>query len=172
MQDGGLDGGGGRVVVRKDSTTRSLQTTSSQILCRGKLRYFDGILLAAGSACKAISCLTLVSNSVFYAQSTITVISGRDILCHHTVNVKNVYESGEFLLHLGLGGDVALQIVEGFENGKNYTIFADNFFSNPSLVKALKAKSMFFVGTFQTNRLKGRKLKSEKDLKKLGTWFM
>ena len=61
MQDGGLGGGGGRVVVRKDSTARSLQTTSSQILCRGELCYFDGTLLIAGSACKAISCLTLVS---------------------------------------------------------------------------------------------------------------
>ena len=35
-------------------------------------------------------------------------------------------------------------------------------------MKALKVKSMFFVGTFQTDRLKGRKMKSEKDLKKLG----
>ena len=50
---------------------------------------------------------------------------------------------------------MALQIVKGFENGNNYKIFADSFFSNLSLVKALKV-------------LKGRKLKSEMDLKKLG----
>jgi len=81
-------------------------------------------------------------------------------MCYHTVNVKNVYGSREFLLHWDL-------VVQGFENGNNYKIFADNFFSNQSLVKALKVKSMFFVGTLQTNRLKGRKLKSEKDLKKL-----
>ena len=28
---------------------------------------------------------------MFYAQSTITVISRPDTFCHHTLNVKNVY---------------------------------------------------------------------------------
>ena len=30
------------------------------------------------------------SKLVFYAQSTITVISGQDTFCHHTKDVKNV----------------------------------------------------------------------------------
>ena len=76
---------------------------------------------------------------MFYAQSTITVISGRDILCYHTVNVKNVYGSG-VPSALGLGGDVALQIVKGFENGNNYKIFADNFFLQPVTCESFEGK--------------------------------
>uniref|UniRef100_A0A0L8FIS3 PiggyBac transposable element-derived protein domain-containing protein n=1 Tax=Octopus bimaculoides TaxID=37653 RepID=A0A0L8FIS3_OCTBM len=68
---------------------------------------------------------------------------------------------------LGIDGDVVLQMVEGLESGKNCKIFADNFFSNLSLVKALRTRFMFFVGTFRANRLKRCQLKLEKHLKKL-----
>lgn len=61
---------------------------------------------------------------------------------------------------------MVLHMVKRLENGKNYKIFADNFFSNLSLLKALRDESMFFIGTFQDNRLKRGQLKSEKDLKK------
>ena len=69
---------------------------------------------------------------------------------------------------LGLSGDAVLQMVNGLQDGKNYKIFVDNFFTTPAQVESLKRKSMFFVGTYRANRLKGCKLKTEKELKQLG----
>lgn len=43
---------------------------------------------------------------------------------------------------LGHGGEVVLKMVRGLEDGLNYKLFADNFFSNLHLAKALKDKSM------------------------------
>ena len=42
-------------------------------------------------SCMRWSSRALVSKLVVYAQSAITVISGRDIFCYAQVNVKNVY---------------------------------------------------------------------------------
>ena len=52
------------------------------------------------------------------------------------------------------------------ENEQNYKFFADN--SNAALVKALKEKSMYFVGTFRASRLKGYHFKPESELKASG----
>jgi hypothetical protein len=51
-------------------------------------------------------------------------------------------------------------------DGKNYKIFADNFFTSMPLLVKLKEKSFHFVGTVRANRLKGCDLKTEKELKK------
>ena len=69
---------------------------------------------------------------------------------------------------LGLGGDVVLQMVKDLPDGLNFKVFADNFFTNLALAKALRKKSIYFVGTFRANRLKGCQLKSEKELRKEG----
>ena len=54
------------------------------------------------------------------------------------------------------------------EKDMNFKVFADNFFTNLALVRALKTRSLWFVGTFRSNRLKGCNLKTEKELKKEG----
>lgn len=69
---------------------------------------------------------------------------------------------------LGVGGEVVLQMTSKLAEGKNFKIFADNFFTNLALVKALKEKGMWFIGTVRVNRLKGCKLKTEKELKQEG----
>jgi hypothetical protein len=68
---------------------------------------------------------------------------------------------------IGVGGDVVLKLVSTLEPN-NYKIFADNFFTSLPLVKALQERSLWFVGTVRSNRLKGCSLKSEKELKKEG----
>ncbi|XP_061170245.1 piggyBac transposable element-derived protein 2-like [Saccostrea echinata] len=68
---------------------------------------------------------------------------------------------------IGVGGDVVLKLVSTLEPN-NYKIFADNYFTSPSLVKALKERSFWYVGTVRSNRLRGCTLKSEKELKKEG----
>ena len=68
----------------------------------------------------------------------------------------------------GKSGDVVLEMTSKLESGKNYKVFADNYFSSLSLVNALKEKSLFYVGTVRSNRLKGCDLKPEKELKREG----
>lgn len=63
---------------------------------------------------------------------------------------------------LGVGGDIVMKLTETLEGGKNYKIFADNYFTSIKLAMALKERSMFYVGTVRSNRLKGVTLKTEK----------
>ena len=67
---------------------------------------------------------------------------------------------------LGLSGEVDMKMAEKLPQGKNFKIYADNFFSSLQLVKELKEKSIWYVGTVRENRLKGCSLKPEKELKK------
>jgi hypothetical protein len=67
---------------------------------------------------------------------------------------------------IGVGGDVVLKLVSSLAP-LNYNIFAD-FFTSLPLVKALKEKSLWYVGTVRSNRLKGCTLKDEKELKRDG----
>lgn len=69
---------------------------------------------------------------------------------------------------LGVGGDVVIKLASTLEPNKNYKLFADNFFTSLPMVKALKAQSIWYVGTVRSNRLKGCTLKVEKELKKEG----
>ena len=69
---------------------------------------------------------------------------------------------------LGLGGDVVMDMTKGLESNKNYKVFADNFFTNLHLIRALKARGILFVGTFRANRMKGLTLMTEKELKAKG----
>lgn len=66
---------------------------------------------------------------------------------------------------IGVGGDVVLKLCSTLEP-RNYKIFADNYFTSLPLVKALQDRSLWYVGTVRSNRLKG--CKSEKELKKEG----
>ena len=69
---------------------------------------------------------------------------------------------------LGVGGDVVMKLAYNLEPNKNYKLFADNFFTSLPMVKALKAQSIWYVGTVRSNRLKGCTLKVEKELKTEG----
>lgn len=73
---------------------------------------------------------------------------------------------------LSVSGDVVIDMTSKLEEGKNYKVFADNFFSSLKLVKALKAKGLWYVGTVRENRLQGCSLKAEKDLRKGGRGSM
>lgn len=68
----------------------------------------------------------------------------------------------------GKSGAVVLEMTSKLESGKNYKVFADNYFSSLSLVNALKERSLFYVETVCSNRLKGCDWKSEKKLKEEG----
>ena len=81
---------------------------------------------------------------------------------------------------LGLSGEVVMKMAEKLPQGKNFKIYADNFFSSLQLVKELKEKSIWYVGTVRENRLKGCSLKPEKAQKAsegilpclgLSSWF-
>ena len=69
---------------------------------------------------------------------------------------------------IGVGGDVVIRMISGLPSGKNYLIFADNFFTSLPLVERLQQRQIQFIGTVRPNRLKGLDLKSEKQLKKEG----
>jgi hypothetical protein len=55
-----------------------------------------------------------------------------------------------------------MKLTETLEGGKNDKIFADNYFTSIKLAMTLKERSMFYVGTVRSNRLKGVTLKTEK----------
>ncbi|GFN83840.1 PiggyBac transposable element-derived 4-like protein [Plakobranchus ocellatus] len=57
-------------------------------------------------------------------------------------------------------------MVRKLPEDSNYIIFADNLFSSLQLVKLLKSRGFFYVGTVRENRLKGCSLKPEKVLRK------
>ena len=69
---------------------------------------------------------------------------------------------------LGLGGDLVMHITSTLPVGKNFKIFANNFFSSLGLAKALKEKDLLLVGTYRANSVKGCDLKNEQSLKKPG----
>lgn len=61
-----------------------------------------------------------------------------------------------------------INMTTNIPDGKNFKVFADNFFTSLALVEALKARDIFYVGTVRVNRLKGCPLQNEKELKKVG----
>lgn len=58
-----------------------------------------------------------------------------------------------------------MQMCGSLPEGKNFKIFADNFFTSLPLLSKLKEKSFHFIGTVRSNRLKGCSLKTEKERK-------
>lgn len=63
-------------------------------------------------------------------------------------------------------GDVVMDMVKKLPEHQNFIIYADNLFSSLQLVKELKKKGFWFVGTVRENRLKCCELKAEKVLRK------
>ena len=74
----------------------------------------------------------------------------------------DVYQGASQNKSSELGGDIVMKLTETLEGGKNYKIFADNYFTSIKLAMALKERSMFYVGTVMSNRLKGVTLKTER----------
>ena len=68
--------------------------------------------------------------------------------------------------HLGMAGNVVMDMTSLLQEGKSYKIFADNLFSSINLVKSLRERGMHYVGTVRENRLKGCSLRPEKDMRK------
>ena len=64
--------------------------------------------------------------------------------------------------HLGMAGNVVMDMTSLLQEGKSYKIFADNLFSSINLVKSLRERGMHYVGTVRENRLKGCSLRPEK----------
>ena len=69
---------------------------------------------------------------------------------------------------LGVGGDIVMKLTESLEKGKHLKMFADNYFTSIKLAIALKERSMFYVGTVRSNRVKGIYLMTAKELNKKG----
>lgn len=69
----------------------------------------------------------------------------------------------------GAAGDVVLRLTHDL-HGKNYKVYADNFFTSMPLVMKLKEQQLWYVGTVRANRLRGaeKKLKPVKLLQKEG----
>ena len=78
-----------------------------------------------------------------------------------TSNQAQMMENAELLLCWGLLEMLFSRLSRDLRKERT-TFFQDNFFTNHAYVEGLKNKSMFFVGTYRANRLKGCKLKSEK----------
>ena len=68
--------------------------------------------------------------------------------------------------HLGMAGNVVMDMTSLLQEGKSYNIFADNLFSSINLVKSLRERGMHYVGTVRENRLKECSLRQEKDMRK------
>lgn len=65
-------------------------------------------------------------------------------------------------------GEVVKRMTSNVPTSQNFKVFADNLFTSLALVKQLKEKGIYFVGTVRMNRLKGLTLADEKDMKKTG----
>ncbi len=64
--------------------------------------------------------------------------------------------------------DVVRKLCETLPKNENHRIFFDNWFSTIELCLELKANGFLSTCTFQSNRLQGCPLQTEKDLKKEG----
>ena len=63
---------------------------------------------------------------------------------------------------------VAANLCQNLPSNKNHKLFFDNLFSTLEIMLHLKNKGILAVGTIRFNRLGGRSVSSNKDLKKLG----
>jgi len=54
-------------------------------------------------------------------------------------------------LNLGLGEEVVLQLTKSLENSY-CTVYFDNFFNSPTLVKKLFEKNIYAIGTVRSRR--------------------
>ena len=68
----------------------------------------------------------------------------------------------------GLSTDVVLKLTSTLPAGKNYKVFADNFFTSITLITHLLGRGIHYTGTVRTGRLPNCQLKDEKTLSKQG----
>ncbi|XP_036963569.1 piggyBac transposable element-derived protein 3-like [Acanthopagrus latus] len=68
---------------------------------------------------------------------------------------------------VGVSGDVVLKLTSTLRAGKNYKVFADNYFTN-----YLREREIYYVGTVRMKRVKNCKMMEEKDLKAQGRGSM
>lgn len=68
----------------------------------------------------------------------------------------------------GLGASVVLQLVQILPSGCNFKIAFDNYFTSLSLIRHLKAKGIFCVGTVRSNRIENCPLLTEKEMSRKG----
>eukprot|EP00795_Rhopilema_esculentum_P009567 gene9567-17318_t len=66
------------------------------------------------------------------------------------------------------GADVVMRLCHHLPKDQNYKLFFDNFFNYLELLVKLKEKKIWAIGTLRADRMRGCKLKSEKELKKEG----
>ena len=64
--------------------------------------------------------------------------------------------------------EVVLSMTHNVPDGQNFKLFADNLFTSLNLVKRLKYRGSYYVGTVRMNRLKECQLSSEKEMKQAG----
>lgn len=60
------------------------------------------------------------------------------------------------------------QLSDTLPAGRNFKLFADNFFTTNILVQYLLDRSIYFVGTVRTNRSQDCTLPVDKDMKRRG----
>lgn len=70
--------------------------------------------------------------------------------------------------HLGAAGDVVMKMTSKLESGKGYKVNGNKFSTSMDLVEKLKERSIYYVGTISSQKLKGCTLLSEEELKKRG----
>ena len=66
------------------------------------------------------------------------------------------------------GGDIDLRLCLHLSKKRNFKLYFDNYFSYPELLLRLKMHGFWAVGTMRQDRIRGCKLKLEKELKKEG----
>ena len=71
---------------------------------------------------------------------------------------------GEF----GILGNVVLRLVQNLNSQDNFKVYFDNWFNSIDLIRSLKIRNIWAVGTIRAYRLKGCELMSEKNLKQKG----
>lgn len=70
--------------------------------------------------------------------------------------------------NVGLSSAYVLKLIKNLPAHKNYKIYYDNWFSSVPLIDALNEKGILCLSTVRANRLKGLKLKEDKELKREG----
>ena len=72
----------------------------------------------------------------------------------------------EMVSELGRSAGVVEKLTDSLQSGKNFKVFADNFFSSVSLAEKLKKRGIWYVGTVRMNRVVGNSLPKDKELQK------
>ena len=68
---------------------------------------------------------------------------------------------------LGRSAGVVEKMTESLPDGKNFKVYADNYFSSVPLAEKLKKRQIWYIGTVKMNRVTKNGLPSDKELKKV-----